>query len=137
MAALTEDKNVVEKDGKLVAMPVVASDIIYRGALLKINAAGFLAPCAAEAGAVFAGVSYEKCDNSSGSAGDVECRSITEGLFLLEGSGFAQSDVGSSVYASDDQTISTTQGANEQEVGKILYFVSATQVYVKINAIVG
>jgi len=136
MAALTERKQVEEKDGVKLDL-AMAVDEIFAGALLKINAAGFLAPAAAEVGATFAGVAYEDNDNSSGSAGDIASKVIAQGLFLLEGSGFAQADVGELVYASDDQTISTTQGANEQEVGVIKEFISATQVWVQIGASLG
>lgn len=132
MAALTANLERAEQVGRELEYPV-AVDIIYRGALLKQNAAGFVAPCAAEAGAVFAGIAYEKCDNSGGSAGDKTCRVIRKGVFPMAGAGFTQADVGSKVYASDDQTVSTVQGANEQEVGTIVKFDSATQVRVAID----
>lgn len=132
MAALTDNKEVLEKHRRLLSFPVVASDIIYKGAIVKINAAGYLAPMAAEAGAFNAGIAYEKVDNSAGSAGDEECLVLREGVFKLAGSGFSQADLGSTVYASDDQTVSTTQGANEIAVGKIVEVVSATEIYVDI-----
>lgn len=133
MAALTANVDRKEKEGKLVASPVVASDIIYQGALVKHNAAGYLAPCAAEAGAVFAGVAYEKVDNSAGAAGAKTCRVEKNGSFLMSGTGLGQSDVGSAVYASDDDTVSTTQATNEQLVGYIVEFISSTQVRVRID----
>jgi len=132
MAALAENNEVVEKAGKTIASPM-AVDIIYRGSLCKHNAAGFAAPCAAESGAVFAGVAYEKKDNSGGSAGDEDCKIIKEGVFLLTGVSFTQTDVGQKVYASDDQTVSTTQAANEQQVGRIEALESATQIWVDIK----
>jgi len=132
MAALTERKQVEEKDGVKLDL-AMAVDEIFAGALLKKNAAGFLAPAAVEAGAVFAGVAYEDCDNSSGSAGDIACKVIRKGLFLLEGTGFAQTDVGVPVYASDDQTITKTYAADLQRVGVIDEFISATQVWVSID----
>jgi len=132
MAALTEAKEVVEKAGKTIASPM-AVDVIYRGALCKHNAAGFAAPCAAEVGAVFAGVAYEDEDNSAGSAGDEDVKIIKEGVFLLEGAAFTQTDVGQLVYASDDQTVSTTQAANEQQVGRIEALESATLIWVDIK----
>lgn len=135
MAALADNIEVLEKNGKLVAHPV-AVDIIYRGALVKHNAAGFLAPCAAESGAKFAGVAYEQVDNSGGSAGDKVCKVMKEGLFLLTGSGFSQASVGDLVYASDDQTISDTQATNEQQIGRIEEFVSSTQVWVDIKPVI-
>jgi len=134
MAALTANVDRKEKEGKLVASPVVASDIIYQGALVKHNAAGYLAPCAAEAGAVFAGVAYEKVDNSAGAAGAKTCRVEKKGSFLMSsGTSLSQADVGSAVYASDDDTVSTTQATNEQLVGYIVEFISSTQVRVRID----
>lgn len=132
MTALAANKNVVEKRGNIVAHPM-AVDIVFKGALLKHNAAGYLAPCAAEAGAKFAGVAYEYKDNSAGSAGDIDCRTVKKDRVLLEGSGFNQTDVGEKVYATDDQTITKTFGATVQLVGIIDEYVSSTQVWVKID----
>ncbi len=134
MAALTENIDVEMKVNELRAYKM-GVDVIYRGALVKINAAGFLVPCVAEAGAVFAGVAYEQVDNSAGSAGDKSCRVLRVGSFLLEGAGFIAADVGKKAYASDDQTISDTQAANEQEVGVVDEFLSATSVRVSLTAL--
>ncbi len=131
MAALTVAKEVGEKDGVLGSSPM-AVDVIYRGAMVMHNTAGFLAPCATGAGGRFAGVAEETVDNSAGSAGDKECRHKREGLYLLEGTGFVQADVGLDVYASDDQTITKTS-TNNPKVGRIEKFVSATQVWVKLE----
>lgn len=136
--ALSANVEVIEQEGKLLSLPVVASDIIYKGALVKINAAGHLAPAAPEAGSQFAGIAYESCDNSAGSAAAKSCRVITEGCFVLTGSGFAQADVGSQVYATDDEVITLTEGTtSKQKVGKIVKFLSSTQVLVKIEAFSG
>lgn len=129
MTALTKSKDRVYKEGKLLAFKVNAATIIFKGALVKINAAGFLAPCSAEAGAVFAGVAYEEVDNTAG--GEL-CRVERPYAHAMQGTGFSQADVGSKVYASDDDTVSTTQAANEQEVGQIVEFISSTEVYVQI-----
>ena len=133
MTALAANIDRKEKEGKLVSSPVVASDIIYAGALVKHNAAGFLAPCSAEVGAVFAGVAFEKVDNASGSAGDKACKVEKLGSYIMQSSGLAQSDVGSAVYASDDTTVSTTQAVNEQLVGYIVEYISATEARVRID----
>lgn len=129
MAALTDNKLVEEKDGKIVQMIVKASTTVYRNALVMIEAAtGHIKPCAAEASAIFAGVAYE--DNKDGAS---VIRVIREGVFPMVAAGMAQTDLGKAVYASDDQTVSTTQGANELEVGKIVEVVSATKVMVDIK----
>ena len=133
MAALTDNIEINEQEGKLVDHPVVASDIIFKGALVKHNAAGYLAPCVAEVGGQFAGVAYEKVDNSAGAAGAVECRAIKSGAFELLAAGMAQADVGSIVYATDDQLVSTTDAGNEQAVGKITKVLSATKILVRID----
>lgn len=131
MAALTDSIEVLEKDGIIHDAPV-AVDIIYRGAIVMYNTAGFLAPAATGAGNIFAGISEEEVDNSGGSAGDVNCRYKKEGSYLLTGSGLVQGDVGEYVYASDDQTITKTS-TNNPIVGQIIEYVSATQVWVKLE----
>lgn len=131
MTALTTNKNVDEKRPGLVSYPM-AVDITYRGALSKVNAAGYLAPCSAESGAIFAGVAIEKVDNSAGSVGDLDCRVKDEGVFLLNGTGFALTDKGKLVYATDDQLITLTEAANIQVVGRIVAFKSSTAVWVKL-----
>lgn len=133
MTALAANYDRQEKEGKLLAHPVVASDIIYAGSIVKHNAAGFLAPMAAEAGAFFAGISIEKVDNSAGAAGALTCRVSKYGAYLMNGSGLSQADVGSIVYASDDNTVSTTQATNEVAVGQIVEFISSTEVRVRID----
>ena len=131
MAALTDSINVEEKDGVLVDSPC-AVDIVFRGALVMYNTAGFLAPAATGAGNIFAGIAEEEVDNSGGSAGDERCKHKIEGSYLLTGSGFVQGDIGETVYASDDQTITKTS-TNNPLVGQIVQFVSATQVFVKLE----
>ncbi len=133
MAALTANANLQKKEGRFMSHPVVASDIIYNNALCKINAAGNLAPCATEAGSFFAGVSQGFYDNSAGSAGDINGVVDTEGLYLLTGSGFALTDVGDEVYASDDSTITSTNSGNLQKVGQVMGYLSATQLWVKLD----
>lgn len=136
--ALAANKEVIEQEGKILSMPVVASDIIYKGALCKINAAGFLAPCAPEAGSQFAGVAHEIKDNSAGAAGAIECRVVTQGCFVMTGSGFAQTDVGSQVYSTDDDIVTVTEGTgSKQKIGKIVKVLSATEVLVQIETMSG
>jgi len=132
MANLTDNKEVVEKARRLVSHPMAVAEL-FKGSMAKINAAGYLSVMAAEAGAKFAGISEFAVDNSGGSVGDLDGSVLREGIFLMDGAGFAIADVGDVVYASDDQTISTTQGANELAIGKIVNFVSATQVWVDLE----
>lgn len=131
MAALTESLEVLEKDGVIHAAPC-AVDIIYRGAIVMHNAAGFLAPAASGNGSFFAGIAEEKVDNSAGSAGDLVCKYKRDGVYLLTGSSFAQSDIGEKIYATDDQTISKTASTNVL-VGQCVEFVSSTQLWIRLE----
>lgn len=131
MAALTKENEVLEKDGVVRALPV-SVDVIYRGALCTVNAAGFVAPAGLAVSEVFVGVAEETVDNSAGVAGDKKVRLKCEGRYLLTGAGFAQADVGVTVYAEDDQTVTKTAGTSAP-VGTVDEFVSATQVWVKLS----
>lgn len=128
--ALTANAQRVEKEGRLIEFPVKTGVKIYKGALVKIAADGYLAPQAAEVGAVHAGVAYEYCDATGLASGVEKCRVETGRAFYMNGSGFTVADIGKDVFASDDNTISTTQGSNQLLVGKIIEFVSATEVLV-------
>ena len=131
--ALSANRNLVEQDGKIHAFKVAAAKI-YKNALVKINAAGFLAPCSIEAGSTFAGIAYEAMDNSAGAAGDKVCRVEMGGVWLLTSSGLAQTNVGDKVFDADDDTFTLTEGTDKKQiVGNIVEYVSATQAWVCIT----
>lgn len=132
--ALTSNKNRVEKEGKLIAMPVKAAVHIYKNALVKIGADGYIAPCASESGAVYAGMAYEEKDNSNGANGDLSVRVERLNAIYCEGTGFVAADLGKAAYASDDDTVTITDSGDLQLVGEIIEVVSATQVLVSQNA---
>ena len=80
----------------------------------------------------FAGIVYQQCDNSGGSAGDLSVELITEGQVLVTGSGFSQATVGDAIYASDNYT-ATASSSSTSLLGRCTDFVSSTQVYVSIQ----
>ena len=129
MTALTDNKLAPEKEGKLVEMPVKSGEAIFRNALVMVDpiSVGIL-PAAALLNARFAGIAYE--DNKDGAA---VVRVQRSGSIILVGSGFVAGDLLKPVYASDDQTVSVTQGTNELEVGVILEVLSATEVMVDLK----
>ena len=134
MAVLTEDKIIKSKAQSVILENGLAAGVkLYRGAMVKVTAPGYLAPIADEVGAKMAGVNTFQSDNTGGLAGDVYGRYWTQGIFLLTGSGLTQADIGSDVYALDDQTITTT-AATHLKVGSIVApFVSATEAWVQID----
>lgn len=120
-------------EGGVVPFAVKAAAHIYRNAIVAIEVAtGYARPATAGATPdVRCGVASAEADNSSGADGDKFVEAWTEGEFLLTGSGFAQTDVGVLVYASDDGTITKTS-TNNVLLGRITGFESATQVWVKL-----
>lgn len=137
MTALAANRGDVGLDfGPTVRIGVVASDIIYRGALVSVNAAGFLKPAADAAGDIFVGVALEQADNSAGAAGDVDCLvGIGGGLITLAhtAGGQAQANIGDEVGTDDDQTVDAAAGlVNNIFCGRIIKVNSATSVVVAL-----
>lgn len=130
MTALTEATARSGKEGELLSFKVSANTKIFRGALLKINSGGFVAPAAAEAGALFIGVSRESVDTTGLTNGEMSVLVDLRSAFYAAASGIAVSDLGKKAYASDDNTVQASAGTNLQKVGKIIEIISATRVLV-------
>jgi len=82
----------------------------------------------------FAGIVYQQCDNSGGSAGDKVVELWTEGVFRLTGSSFTQATAGDLIYATDNFVITATS-TSASRIGRAVNYVSATQVDVMIDVL--
>jgi len=125
--ALTEDKvlKLVVGDN---AIPAGADAVVFKGSMVGICAdsyPGIGYGEALEAGEVFGGHALEAVDNTDGANGDENIQ-VRAGRYRLvvDLSGVAVTDVGSDVYASDDETLTLTEGANSF-VGVITRYVSS------------
>jgi predicted RecA/RadA family phage recombinase len=106
---------------------------LYAGTLAFFDASTGYIVADDNAGAnAFAGVVYQQCDNSGGSAGDLEVELYTDGIFRLTGSSFTQATNGDLVYAIDNYTIQASS-SSASKVGRVVNYVSATVVDVLIN----
>jgi len=122
MATLATDKQRPYELGDLNSLPMVATDIIYEGAAVGIEAAsGNARPL--NAGDAFAGFCIQNADNATGSAGDVRVQVKTHGEVQLPVANVAATDIGKPVYASDDDTFVLTATSNSY-IGKVKRFVS-------------
>lgn len=102
---------------------VVASDKIYEGSLIGL-ASGYARPL--QAGDTFVGVAVETVDNTSGSAGDVKVRVATTIPFAMPVTGVSDvTSISLPVYASDDDTLTLTEGSNSL-VGIISNYLSGS-----------
>jgi len=131
MATLSADNPRVFEtghDNHINELPVIASDIIYLGAAVGENSSGYFRPLSG--GDNFEGFAIAQVDNSSGSAGDKNVKVYQRGVVTLSVTGVtAVTDEGSTVYASDDDTFTTT-ASGASAIGKIIRFVSGTTVQV-------
>lgn len=109
MTALTEERDTLEKASSLAmrhTLAVATGVVIYQGALVGLDAAGELIPCLGAAAFTPVGRASETVDNTAG-GNDCDCRSGIFGWANDLVAPVSQADVGSVVYAEDDQTIST------------------------------
>lgn len=95
---------------------VIANDIIYEGAVVGENGAGYARPL--QAGDTFLGFAEQTIDNSTGAAGELRVRVKTYGKVKLAVSGATITDIGKPVFASDDNTFTLTQGTNSY-IGRV------------------
>jgi hypothetical protein len=109
--------------GPEAALPVQASSTIYAGSACSIDSGGEVGPLSAS-DAAFAGFARKFADNSSGSAGDINCVVYTEGLIELTITGLDDNnDLNDLVYASDDGSfqLNPTGGV---AIGRVFQIVS-------------
>lgn len=148
MTAIAEARDIARKDGVIQNFPVQASVKIYKGTPSIIDTDGYLqtndgVTTLVANGDIFAGISIDTADNSSGSAGDIDCRAYQNGSFIMEFSDtLAQANVGDLVYVnnvSDDSVVTNTSDTGQPQftIGQIVEFVDASHAYVLIDNYVG
>jgi hypothetical protein len=133
--AVTDNQIVKRQDGIRRSYPVAASVDILEGTLVFLTAAGYATNVTASGVNGFVGIACEQQDNSSGSAGDLNVEVWAEGDFELTGTGFAQADVGSKVYAEDNYTVGVSISTASVPIGMVTKYVSSTQLIVSIDAV--
>ena len=111
--------------------PVVAGDVIYEGAAVGDDGSGYARPLVADD--PFRGFALQKADNSGGSNGDKYVRVRHKGRAKLNIASLAITNVGASVYASDDDTFTLTSTGNSY-VGRVIRFVSTGVGIVEFDA---
>lgn len=125
LAALTTSFETFEKPGLVVSYKQ-SNALIYKGALVGVNASGYLVAMAhGTASLKFIGVANEKVDNAAGAAGDKAMNVSKCGSFVLKAaSGYtpAIADMGKEVYANTDWEVQTATAGltNLYKVGTIV-----------------
>jgi len=125
MTTLAANKYPAFEDLAKNDVPVIADDIIYQGAMVGDNASGYARPL--QAGDPFLGIADDKADNTGGSAGDKFVRCKEEGVIIEDVVGATGvGDIGSPVYASDDDVLTLTAGSNTL-IGRVRRHISGTK----------
>jgi len=135
MSALSADNNAQRKDGKLTEYKIGAAETIYKDSIVCNGTDGYLIAGADTADLRFAGVAYEKGDNSSGVDGAESTRVQKTGSFVFAKASAVQADVGAIAYILDDQTVGTTS-TNGISCGYIVELISSSEVRVRIDGAV-
>lgn len=136
MTTLSSNTNRVfefNEDPLLNDIPVIASDIIYAGAAVgESSSTGNARPL--QGGDTFLGFAIAKADNSSGSVGDTYVHVRSKGIVKLTVTGVsADDDLGVAVYATDDDTFTTTASGATQ-IGVLHRWISGTTCMVRFEA---
>lgn len=128
----TADSPLTIVTGDFNSVGIVANDIVYEGAMVGDNVAGYGRPLVA--GDMFLGHSLLKVDNSGGGlAGAKEIRLRTgryRGAVTL--TGVLITDVKKEVYASDDNTLTLSASGNSR-VGIVIRYEKANTAIVEFQ----
>lgn len=123
MTALSAPRNTPRREMTKRRVPVAAGVKLHAGAMVAINAGGYLAPVTAATTLKAAARCAAFVDNTTGSNGAFAADQEL-GTFRWENSAstdlITRADIGSDAYGVDDQTVAKTNGGGTRSVvGKI------------------
>lgn len=136
MAALTTNRSDEFSPGIVKAVPVDDNVHIYKGSLVMIlSSTGYAKPASDTASTIFAGVALDEVDNTLTGhvAGGKTVRVRTQGEFLVNSVGAAQTDLGKDVLVVDDNTAKTAATTNNIKCGSVAEYISATSIRINIT----
>lgn len=133
MTTLAADKPRAYELGDINELPMIANDIIYEGAAVGDNGSGLSRPLVAAD--PFLGIAIRRADNTGGAASAINVMVRQRGCIEVPVTGASSADdVGTAVYASDDDTFTLTSSSNSA-VGKVIRWVSGTTCVVYFEAL--
>jgi hypothetical protein len=128
--------NVPERIPKFREPPVAEDAVIWTGAHVALNAAGYLVPASEALGLLSMGLAEESVDNTGGDNGDLTCR-VRAGCFTLGNSEGADEitveDIGKIAYMVDDETIALTDDGGTRSPAGPIFDVNDVGVWVKLG----
>jgi hypothetical protein len=132
MATLAANEPNIRVLGNMNDIPMIAADIIYEGAMVGDNGAGYARPLVA--GDEFLGHCMETINNSAGAAGDKTVKVWGGNRYRMSVALVGViTDYAQPVYASDDGTVTFSAGTGNTYVGVITRYQSATRMEVEFR----
>lgn len=123
MTALAAQRSTKKQVGDPIPTRIgrgAAVDILYKGGMAAVNAAGYLAPAGLANTDKVCGRFVDTYDNSGGSAGDINAE-VEQGVFRwVNGDSITAANIGSPCYAGDDQTVYKSDAAGRPFAGIIV-----------------
>lgn len=137
MAALTKARSTRKKHGGTNSRRVKASAQIWAGALVCLDANGFLVPGSTSTTLKADGRASESVKGGA-TDGAVSC-TVDAGVFDFVNSAAADqitlADIGTDCFIVDDQTVAKTNGGNTRSVAGRVVDVEGTVVWVAVGTI--
>lgn len=134
MAALTAERDTIERNGSNLNLPAAAAKKFFGGSLVARDGSGNATPGATATTLLGQGRAKETVDNSGGAAGDLTVE-IEKGIFRFGNSASAdlitRADIGNDCYIVDDQTVAKTNGTSTRSVAGKIFDVDSLGVWVK------
>lgn len=131
---LTQDRMTASRDAEIMPFAVGASQVIHMGALVAVNATGFLVAGTEATGLTYIGRADQAVDNSGGADGDAIIPVRRGKAFLWNNSGsdpVDQSLVGKTCYILDDETVAGTDGTGTRSAAGTVLAVESGGVWVE------
>lgn len=137
MTALAKDRPIPSRDAMRFSDPVKQAAVIYKGALVVLDASGDAMPgnTIANGAAVVRGVAATAADNTDGGDGAIRVE-VMRGCFRFANSSstdaITRAEIGDTAYVVDDQTVAKTDGSSARIAAGIIRDVDAAGVWVEI-----
>ncbi|MDQ2823025.1 MAG: hypothetical protein M3Y65_22040 [Pseudomonadota bacterium] len=132
--ALNASRNTPYKDGHLLPFALAAGAKIYAGALVCLNAAGYLVPGSASPTLKYVGRADDFADNTAGADGQKVVTVRRRKAFKFVNSSVdpvAQVDLNNTVYIVDDQTVAKTNGTGTRSAAGRLVGIEPDGVWIE------
>jgi hypothetical protein len=131
MTALSANYEAKRQDGEIVSVPVLATAVIYKGALVVDKGTGYASAGVLGSGYIFLGVAVEK-QTGGATDGLTSVRVYKTGVFQYTKPTAVQTDLTVAMYIRDDQTVDTTV-TNSVACGYCVGIVDSSHIKLRID----